>query len=248
MDDSIIKTLKGPKGLVSLPEEGQLKKNTSRDFLEYPLLTIKDINSRLLNHWEKEGVIFDKRVDGKGWRKFSPVDTLWIKIVERLRKFGYPLEKIKKVQKIVFPMLKSSIEKFLITGVNSRLIISDNRIEIFEQGNLNNPFNYSEDFLAIDITKILTEVFPNASNNIEFNLNWDLNPKETEFLNMLRSGLFKSFHVETKNGEIKRISAEELIKNKRSFQELVKEYAFQDITYSIKNNKVVSCKRTISKK
>ena len=51
-------------------------KATSK-FLNTPKLPISNIaQSRVLNHWEKEGVLNDKRKDGKGWRKYSPMEKL----------------------------------------------------------------------------------------------------------------------------------------------------------------------------
>jgi DNA-binding transcriptional MerR regulator len=53
------------------------------------------ISSRVLNHWYENGIIDDNRANGKGWKKFSISEIIWIHIVLKLRKFGLNLEKIK---------------------------------------------------------------------------------------------------------------------------------------------------------
>ncbi len=61
-------------------------------------LSDKDISSRVLHHWIKEGIFHDDRNEGKGWRQFSISDMMIITIITRLRAFGMELSKIKKVK------------------------------------------------------------------------------------------------------------------------------------------------------
>ena len=41
----------------------------------------KRLSSRLLNHWYKTGIVYDDRIDGKGWKKFSISELVWIQII-----------------------------------------------------------------------------------------------------------------------------------------------------------------------
>lgn len=63
--------------------------------------TIKkdDAKRKKISHWVKEGILNENR-DGKiGWRKFSFVELLWLKIIEIMRDTGFSIEKIKSVKK-----------------------------------------------------------------------------------------------------------------------------------------------------
>jgi len=53
------------------------------------------VTYRQLNSWDEQGLLANTREGGKGWRKFSVMDAIWIKIIYELREFGFPLEKIK---------------------------------------------------------------------------------------------------------------------------------------------------------
>ena len=71
-----------------------------KEFLNQPQYTIGDetISSRVLKHWHDTGVLEDNRPKGKGWRKFSFSEVVWISIVSKLRKFGMDLKNIKEVK------------------------------------------------------------------------------------------------------------------------------------------------------
>ena len=77
----------------------------------------ENYSARVLNHWEKEGVLNDLREGGRGWRKYSPMDRIWIKLVQQLRAFGYPLSKIKVLKENLYD--KNVLEVAVIqTGVH----------------------------------------------------------------------------------------------------------------------------------
>jgi DNA-binding transcriptional MerR regulator len=61
-----------------------------------------DIPYRQINNWDEKGVISFSRKITEGWRKFSFVELIWIKMVNEFRNFGIPLEIISKVKKEIF--------------------------------------------------------------------------------------------------------------------------------------------------
>ncbi|MFZ7144337.1 MAG: MerR family transcriptional regulator [Bacteroidota bacterium] len=61
-----------------------------------------DIPYRQINHWDEKGIISFSRKITEGWRKFSFVELVWIKMVDEFRQFGIPLDIIAKVKKDIF--------------------------------------------------------------------------------------------------------------------------------------------------
>jgi len=59
------------------------------------------VNSRLLNYWIEENKLLDKW-EGKGWRKFSFVELVWLKIINDLRSFGVSFEILRKLKQELF--------------------------------------------------------------------------------------------------------------------------------------------------
>jgi len=80
-----------------LKQEGIIKLLTKKG----DTLVNKSISSRMLNHWEELNLIDNNRENGKGWRKFSILDSVWMEIIVELRNFGFPNDKILNV-KITF--------------------------------------------------------------------------------------------------------------------------------------------------
>lgn len=75
--------------------KAMLSLNTERVY------TLKDLaikSSRVLNHWDKQGLLLTTRDSHEEWRKFSFIDVVWINIITELREFGYPIPKIKKIK------------------------------------------------------------------------------------------------------------------------------------------------------
>lgn len=58
----------------------------------------KLVSYRLINHWEKEGLLTPYREEDGGWRKYSLMDIIWILVVKELRHLGLGLPQIKSVR------------------------------------------------------------------------------------------------------------------------------------------------------
>ena len=77
------------------------------EYINQECFTLKDtgLSQRVINHWDKEGLLPDSsRVEGQ-WRRFSFADFIWIKFVEELRMVGLPLPVIKHVREGLFSPL-----------------------------------------------------------------------------------------------------------------------------------------------
>jgi len=232
-------------------------------YLNSQSLPISNVaQSRILNHWEKEGVLKDKREEGKGWRKYSPMEVVWIHILIELRKFNFSLSNI--------IVLKNSLEK-----MSDKVEFSEMpELELYVRHTLSKPkqvylmiypdgngfaafkdelddlkeFGVVGSHISIDLLTILKKVFPRLSLKVEFTIDWNLSSSESELLYDIRSGRFNEISMELKDGKIKRYEVSEIIEDKSLFRKVAREYPFQRIETSIKEGKMVSMRRIISKK
>ncbi len=69
-----------------------------------------EATDRVLKHWENLQIISANRGMEKGWRIYSYLDQLWTSIVIYLRRFGYPLDKIKKIKEDYLSQLKEYVD------------------------------------------------------------------------------------------------------------------------------------------
>jgi DNA-binding transcriptional MerR regulator len=132
------------------------------------------LSSRVLNHWYEVGILEDDRPDGKGWKKFSISELVWIQIIIKLRGFGLDLARIKKVKEEIdvynsednvskCPLLDFHIIHALNTPEPVKLIVFESgeasinrQIEI----DMANQFGMiTEDYILIDLNKLLDKFF-----------------------------------------------------------------------------------------
>ena len=98
----------------------------------------KRLSSRVLNHWYKSGIIDDNRPNGKGWKKFSISELVWVQIIFKLRKFGLDLNRIKLVKNHidVYNKLDESsncllLDFYIVVAIHSSIPI---KLIVFESG------------------------------------------------------------------------------------------------------------------
>jgi len=72
-----------------------------------------EISSRVFNHWVKEGIVDIPASNTRVVHTFNLVELIWLKLIKRLRDFGYPIEKIK------------ILKDFLITPLNLGIMIKN---------------------------------------------------------------------------------------------------------------------------
>ena len=132
------------------------------------------LSSRLLNHWYKTGIIDDDRPNGKGWKKFSISELIWIQIVFKLRKFGFDLNRIKLVKNHIDVYNKLDecsncllLDFYIVVAIHSSIPI---KLIVFESGQAdivrqvdidiaNHMQMIPEDFIMIDLNKMLNNFF-----------------------------------------------------------------------------------------
>ena len=132
------------------------------------------LSSRLLNHWYKSGIIDDDRPNGKGWKKFSISELVWVQVVFKLRKFGLDLNRIKLVKNHidVYNKLDESsncllLDFYIVVAIHSSIPI---KLIVFESGQAdivrqvdidiaNHMQMIPEDFIMIDLNKMLNNFF-----------------------------------------------------------------------------------------
>ena len=134
----------------------------------------KRLSSRVLNHWYKSGIIDDNRPNGKGWKKFSISELVWVQIIFKLRKFGLDLNRIKLVKNHidVYNKLDESsncllLDFYIVVAIHSSIPI---KLIVFESGQAdivrqvdidiaNHMQMIPEDFIIIDLNKMLNNFF-----------------------------------------------------------------------------------------
>lgn len=252
-DEAFFHYLKGP-----LADQAHETLNEKRFTLKK-----SDVSTRVANHWESEGVVEDPRPDGKGWRRFSVLDLVWLQAVARLRSFGLPIDKLRRMQKRLQDLGDGSTEagnrisffEFYVVRAMMRapvylLAFEDGGVELATEREYENAFTKMTglaDHVRISLNPIVQDFFPDKDLSPQHDPAVRLTDDEVEFFFLLRTGDYDAIKVKRKGGRIEIIEAEETVTEER-IVDIMNEEDFQDIEIKRQNGKTVSVKRTIKKK
>jgi DNA-binding transcriptional MerR regulator len=151
------------------------------------------LSSRVLNHWYEVGILEDDRPNGKGWKKFSLSELVWIQVIIKLRSFGLDLSRIKKVKNDID--IYNSIDKvskcslldfYIMIAANTNIPV---KFIVFESGEAhivrqididiaNTLESIPEDFISIDLNKLLNCLLKKKNIKADY-LNYSIPPKSS---------------------------------------------------------------------
>lgn len=207
-------------------------------------------SSRVLNNWEKEGLINES--DGK-WKKYNKIDSVWLEIISQLREFGFSLEKIKVVKNQLFT---SKIKRFIpieyaiiYSVVKSPMILL---IDLDGKINLMPKNTYAKrifspmptPFIYFDISSLIRNEFPNNTFDDFINEGEDISEDELHLLYFIRSGDYENIKIKIENGEILFLEAQKNIEVSEKIFDIIRKKSYQDIEIKRQDGKIVSIKTT----
>ena len=228
-------------------------------------LSHSDVSYRIINHWEKEGLISDNRIDGKGWRKYSIVDGVWIHIISRLRNFGVALEIIKEIKKnLEFngpngnspEQSLTTLEYYTALALYQKtptylLAFANGESLLCRHDEYVNSIAFrfiKDDHVKISINRIIQQMFPHQDLRENYNPQVELSSDEMKILHIIRYDKYNSITVKKRNGKIQRIEAEEKIDVDKRIVDILQTADYQNIEINQQNGTIVNIKRTIKKK
>ena len=193
-------------------------------------------SSRILNHWNEVGILEDKRPDGRGWRKFTLTESIWIDIITKLRKFGLALKKIKTVKECLdlyneydeyseCPILDFIIAycknskhpvKLLIFSDGFAFFAKQTRIDYMEAiGDI------EHDYLSIDMSQLVKRRFKNIDKTVEY-LDYGAFPIEKEVRQALYTDEVNSLSIKVNGDKEFILSKEHIHSSKEAIKSLLK--------------------------
>lgn len=213
-------------------------------------IDVKDYSYRIINHWENNGLFELKRgEEGSGWRRFSAMDKIWLKIIGELRLFGVSVEKIRAIREFLetgeskvskYPLLEFYCAKNIAKGEPSYfLVFSDFSVQIASESDLKLAESFGSlcNHIRIDLGDILQGIFPKMNLSKKVSQSYELNNDEIELVLAVRTGFFREIKIELKNGKIYKME-KELENPEKEITKILKEGGYQTITIQMENGKV----------
>lgn len=217
---------------------------------------------RVLNHWEALGII-DQRPEGKGWRKYAFLDFVWLDIIQHLRSFGYPNEKIKVAYQWLTEGGKISVAqqfffiRYAVLAMGNKpvyvLVFKDGNIDFatFQEIRNSEMLGMLDNHISIHLNPLIFKYHPNPVKKKlrpPIECYSETNTEESQILNNIRSGNFESITIKMKDGKVTFIESEEHVNSSTRIIDILKQGNFQDIELKQRDGKVISLKRTLKHK
>lgn len=224
------------------------------DFIKDELQTQKTrINtkhsSRVLNNWQKEGIIPSSADEEGKWRKFSKIENIWLNIVSELRNFGVAIDSIRKVKQQLFDSKVKNFSPFEYAVIHSilkepilLLVYTDGSVNLtprtlYYQQTLNKTLLAH---ICINFNQFVEEVYPNNKMNVIIpEIEGGITDKELKLLFCLRTGNYEWIKVSVKTGDTYLIEAHKKIDSKSKVIDIIKNHAYQDIEIKTVNSKIM---------
>ncbi len=232
------------------------------DFLNQKIKHTKDLpfTYRILNHWEEKKLIDSERPDDKGWRRFSIMDQVWLLVIQNLRDFGMPLEKIQPIKSLFtqpidqtysFPLMEYYVMCALALLEPVFLIVSQNGDAL--------PLTYEEykpalkwvslsHHLQININELLKQILPGEKLDPHFDVDIALTPEEIDVLLMLRNQEFEMISIKQQKGKVELIEGTKSVPVKKQLGKMLQEQKYSEINIQQKEGHIVAIKQTIKVK
>ena len=208
---------------------------------------------RVLNNWEKEGLVDSIDTNEGKFRTFNKFQAIWIEIVSELRKFGYGLEKIKLIRETLFEVGKMKFSKFefgliqSILGEPMLLIIDSNgKLDLFSLDYYKDVLHTLSPHLTFNLLKLAQSEFPNNKFDSLQNLNnlQNITENEMKLLYMIRTGEYESIKIRMSEGEVLLLEATEKVPIGEKISKIINQSKYQDIEIKMQNGEIVCIKRT----
>lgn len=216
-------------------------------------LSDEEISSRVVNHWQKFELITDDRPEGKGWRKFSMSEIIWISIMVKLRNFGVELDKIKRVKKYLdlfnspesqskCPLLDFYILLALSADMPVKLIVFDSGESLLAtQQNIDLAKQFGsivDDYIVIDINKLVFKNLQKKNNETDY-IGYNKTNIEKEVFNSVYLNNVKSITIKTNKNEEFIMDKEFILDSKKEMEMLFNKLYYADATTSMRGKKKI---------
>jgi DNA-binding transcriptional MerR regulator len=228
------------------------------------------ISSRYINFLEQSNLITPIRDGVKGWKKFSFMDVLWLRIIVELRKFGIQKERLKSIREhLTYPSHFSSDEQNYseypeLEFYTTSFINKPSRIYLVINNNGTSQLGYEVEFdpilypndieahLKLPLHKFLYEMLSSTINGGRYenppSKYMYVSTQEKETIKSIRSNNVIQVNLKMKNGHINTIDTTKFFnKIDVNFEDLKKQSKYQNIETIVKGSQEFF-KQTIKKK
>ncbi|MDC0449060.1 hypothetical protein OAL67_00430 [bacterium] len=256
-----------------VPESEEINLLIAKDRIDFDNIintkrfTVRDssLTYRQANSMAEDNMLPDEKDRGKGWRKFSFKELVYIELVLELKKFGIKHAQLKSVWDSFFKKYKDIKEDepayceiisddviaYVMGHIDILLTITaDGEVDFLHPVFFTMMYTKDKPFIFVSMSDIVNRIFkrtgkPEFSPKATlYSVNHVLTDKEENIINILRKGKYKSIKISIKDGQADVLHAEKPNENSNlSIEEVVSKIEngkYQKVSVTKRDGKIVN--------
>ena len=192
----------------------------------------------------------DDRIDKKGWRKFSISEVVWMQIIIELRKFDYPLDKIRNIKHLLDQHNLSSCGEskcLLLDFYLARSAMASTPIKLLAfatgEGVLGSQVEIdmslavgaiSDNCISVDFNRMAAKILPKIK--VPDYMNYSASKIEDEVRTALYYNNVKSISIRTLNDKEFLVEKTQIIESKKELESLLHKLEYGSVRVDKKRN------------
>jgi hypothetical protein len=240
------------------------KESEALNELIFEAKVLQGIGRMTVHSWRKAGVLDDKRDPNasRKWSYFSPLDVIWIGILNEMKKLRLTYAEMIACKKVLFEMVTAEDSReypaleyytFLVMLYNQPIYIViayENGIDAIWMLDEKDYFSKLqtgeiEHHTALCLHKIVKLILDPVYKLPDFSATAGLTDQEAKALEIIRNRTFRSIKITKRDGEIDIIESTERIEDADEIVKLLTEGKYQNIEIKQINGKIASAHRTV---
>lgn len=217
-----------------------------------------DLSYRQINSLGQKNLFPDFRKSDKEWRTFSLKELVYLKIVSKLRVYGFKDAQLISLRKAFFSrksQITTDMALFAVfKGVRIIMMLNNKfQVSLHSEAAFNFIESFSSTFINVNLNEIMIEVWNRLGNEgVEYKNGYDIlrqfrvrnvNDKELEILNIIRDKDYKTITIRknekhefiVKGEKMKELTEKELL-------DIIAKKDFVDINIVKRNGNIVNTK------
>lgn len=215
------------------------------------------VSCRVMNHWEAQDLIECERNNDSGWRKFSIIEYVWLRIVHKLRELGLPLAKIAKIKPFYFEREngtdKTTFVTYYLTAIRLFkqpvyfvILLDEGQAEFLDYHEFHAALEFLGSYICINLNELLNTIFVKKIEPI-YPIFAPVSKNLNEALDLLENEEYDTATIYRKGKLIQKVELDKHFDKNTPDDEILDDHENTDFIKKKRKGVVISKKRKVIK-
>ncbi|MBV7440758.1 hypothetical protein KRX57_04935 [Weeksellaceae bacterium TAE3-ERU29] len=202
-----------------------------------------DVTPRALNRWIEKAIVNVNNSDKGKVKRFTRLESIWIKIVVQLREFGVSLKDLEYIRTQLFDytienfcLFKFKVLYAILYQPEYLVIDNEHQVGFYSYKGYSDKVSKGYLFSHINIRFLdfIIQEFPNSNFKAKFNIkDIENNVEKLSLLFYLRTNAFKEMRITISDGDVRLLSNSFELRYNDDLLKAIQEWSFKSVVIQI---------------